>query len=156
MIKFDLIPVISQIAELDIFLAKNTSCPLVLKFNTGMNRLGIGLEEIENVMQKLAAVGCTDIFHLMTHFANSYFPIKEGDRTHQQYEKFLAIKNLFLNHHNRGQHTHLETLFLHLKERCYFDNIRNHRQNIIQVHQQKALHCQNNFEHLLFDSHLQG
>ena len=31
----------------------------------------------------------------MTHFASSYVKLKNGDKTHQQYEKFLRIKEKF-------------------------------------------------------------
>jgi alanine racemase len=87
-------PVIHQASDLEIFLTLSEfkKVPLVIKLNTGMNRLGFSMEEIEPFIPRLKARG---IDHLMTHFANSYTLLKEGDRSHRQLDEFRRIqKNL--------------------------------------------------------------
>jgi alanine racemase len=65
--------------------------PLVLKINTGMNRLGISLEDLAVLAPRLKNRG---VKHLMTHFACSYYPLKEGDKTHRQMEEFHRAKKI--------------------------------------------------------------
>ncbi len=91
-----LIPVIHKISDLQIFLNDENfkSLPLYLKINTGMNRLGLTVDEIEPFLPILKKRGRID--HLMTHFACSYMLLKDGDKTHRQYEDFLKVKNYFL------------------------------------------------------------
>ncbi len=43
--------------------------PLLLKFNTGMNRLGFALGELRSVLTRAAALRCAGDLTLMTHFA---------------------------------------------------------------------------------------
>jgi len=65
--------------------------PLYLKFNTGMNRLGIELSEIEDVILQLKKYKRQSIEHVMSHFSSSYIPFKEGNRTFRQYNKFNEL-----------------------------------------------------------------
>lgn len=65
--------------------------PLVIKVNTGMNRLGLSLEELSDLAPRLKARG---VKHLMTHFACSYYPLKIGDKTHRQMEEFVKAKKI--------------------------------------------------------------
>ena len=57
--------------DLDLFLGESDFkfVPLVLKFNTGMNRLGFSIQELEQVIHRLKKAGRKEIFHLMSHFA---------------------------------------------------------------------------------------
>lgn len=45
--------------------------PIYLKLNTGMNRLGFNGDELETVLDSLAAAGCLESVTLMTHFADA-------------------------------------------------------------------------------------
>jgi alanine racemase len=48
--------------------------PVYLKVNTGMNRLGIGVDEIRPSLERLAASGNVAAITLMTHFADADGP----------------------------------------------------------------------------------
>lgn len=89
-------PVIHNLDHLEYFLSKSEFkfLPLVLKFDTGMHRLGIpyNAEALEKVVQLLKQSGRREVEHLMTHFSSSNIPLKENDRTHRQYNNFLEIK----------------------------------------------------------------
>lgn len=89
-----LIPVITDLEDLELFLSHRyfKRRPLYLKFNTGMNRLGIHWEDCNKVVELIRAHGRGSIEHLMTHFSSSYLPIKPADRTYRQYEHFKNIK----------------------------------------------------------------
>ncbi len=80
-------PVLHQVSDVNYVLTNSNfkKLPLILKINTGMNRLGINLNELEQLAPKLKGRG---VKHLMTHFACSYYPLKAGDKTHRQMEEF--------------------------------------------------------------------
>lgn len=84
---------LSQPLDLDAVLndSRLDKLPLIIKLNTGMNRLGFTLEEITPYIPQLKKRG---IEHLLTHFACSYYPLKEGDKTHRQMDEFKKIKKL--------------------------------------------------------------
>ncbi len=91
--QFKLTPVIHQRSD---FLAFESDprlkrVPLVLKVNTGMNRLGLSLEDLEVMLPALKNRG---VKHLMTHFACSYYPSKPGDKTERQLKEFEKAKTL--------------------------------------------------------------
>ncbi len=90
-LNLNITPVIHQRSDLDIVLNNPEfyKVPLVIKTNTGMNRLGLNLNELVEYAPKLKNRG---IKHLLTHFALSYFPLKEGDKTHRQMDEFLKIR----------------------------------------------------------------
>jgi len=95
-----LIPVLSSLDELDLFLSEKafSRVPLVLKFNTGMNRLGLsmGEDELELVLSKLKNKGRREIFHLMTHFGRSFEPLSApGQTTLAQMQSFEQIRQRF-------------------------------------------------------------
>lgn len=94
---FRITPVIHHVSQLEYFLNNSQfkKIPIFLKFDTGMNRLGITSDEVENVIKILKQHGRSEIEHLMTHFSNSFYPIKESDRTNRQFNYFNEIKNTF-------------------------------------------------------------
>lgn len=89
-------PVIHQRSDLDIFLSlpEFKKIPLVLKINTGMNRLGLTLDELAQVLPKLKGRG---VDHLMTHLACSYYPLKAGDKSHRQLDEFRKAQKILAN-----------------------------------------------------------
>ena len=91
-----ILPVISAMEDLDTFLTDRCfkHLPLILKLNTGMNRLGLQDTEWESAGQMIKQSG-RPIHHLMTHYAYSYAPMKTGDRTQKQFEAFQQGMNLF-------------------------------------------------------------
>jgi alanine racemase len=90
-------PVLHQLSDLEFVLGNKNlrHLPLILKVNTGMNRLGLSLEELDQVAPRLKQRG---VQHLMTHFACSYYPIKNGDKTHRQMDEFNKAKKILSDH----------------------------------------------------------
>ena len=92
------VPVLAAMDDLEFFLETEIfkKIPLVLKFNTGMNRLGFSESEVQEVISLCKKYERMDIFHIMTHFANSFLPISGKDRTTKQYALFVRIKQELL------------------------------------------------------------
>lgn len=90
---FDITPVLHQTSDLDTVLSdpRFAKLPIVIKMNTGMNRLGLGLNELAEYAPKLKKRG---VKHLLTHFACSYYPLKPGDKNHRQMEEFTQAKKI--------------------------------------------------------------
>jgi alanine racemase len=88
-------PVVHLKSDLEILLRPEfKTIPLHLKINTGMNRLGLSLDELAEVAPKLKSRG---VQHLMTHFACSYYPIKANDKTNRQVAEFEKARGLLKN-----------------------------------------------------------
>lgn len=90
-----ILPVLSNIEDLSFFLADKDfrHFPLILKFNTGMNRLGIRVDDLDYVTTLLKKFGRKTIDHLMSHFAcasQSMFKIKMNQK---QLENFKQLKS---------------------------------------------------------------
>ena len=93
-LNFKLLPVLTHPDDLQLVL-DNPQCrylPLVLYFDTGMKRLGFPFEQREIIIDKIKSSG-RPIYHLMTHFSDSFLP--EREKTGQQYQKFLQLKSDF-------------------------------------------------------------
>ncbi|HXH76367.1 MAG TPA: alanine racemase [Bacteriovoracaceae bacterium] len=90
---YKITPVIHRRSDLEIILDSPDlkSVPLVLKVDTGMNRLGLSLKEIAEFAPRLKARG---VEHLMTHFSGAYYHLKEGDKSNRQYAEFLKAKQI--------------------------------------------------------------
>lgn len=86
-------PVLHQPSDLEAVLQNPSlrKTPIVIKLNTGMNRLGFTLEELEKISPRLKGRG---VKHLMTHFACSYYPLKSGDKTHRQMDEFKKARKI--------------------------------------------------------------
>ncbi|WP_127714980.1 alanine racemase [Halobacteriovorax sp. HLS] len=94
-----IIPVISNKDDLNFFLSnkKFERFPLFLKFNTGMNRLGISHEEIDSVVKLLKSNLRKSISHLMTHFSSSSLSMKKNKRCLFQLDNFKKIKERLIS-----------------------------------------------------------
>lgn len=86
-------PVLHQVSDVKAFIhdPDMKRVPVVLKLNTGMNRLGLSLGELEECLPLLKNRG---VKHLMTHFACSYYSSKEGDKTQRQSDEFRQAQKL--------------------------------------------------------------
>ncbi len=96
-LKKRIIPVISNITELD-YILKNEEFkffPICLKFNTGMNRLGLPMEDLDKVIFELKNHSRTEVHHLISHFANASFSMKSDEHNKNQIKNFEMIKNKF-------------------------------------------------------------
>lgn len=91
----DVTPVLHQLVDVERVVSDSNfrRVPLVIKLNTGMNRLGIDKDEWEKLVTILKKNGRSEIEHLMTHFSCADMRLKEGDRTHRQYEMFQEAKS---------------------------------------------------------------
>ena len=92
----DITPVLHQKSDLELVL-KNpdfSKMPLILKLNTGMNRLGLSLEDLELYLPLLKQRG---IQHLMTHFARASEILKPGDKCHKQMDEFRSMKKFLID-----------------------------------------------------------
>jgi alanine racemase len=94
-----IIPVISDLKQLEIFLQTSEFkfVPLVLKFNTGMYRLGIDHTDVLKTIELIKKSGRQSIFHLMTHLSSSGLPLQQNKRTHEQHARFQELKNILKN-----------------------------------------------------------
>ena len=92
---YKVIPVISSREDLEYFLANNanTSIPLFIKVNTGMNRLGFDIESPESFVSLLNKYGVKRIDHLMTHFSSSNLEASQSSKVMFQYKKFQKFKS---------------------------------------------------------------
>ncbi|WP_372652925.1 alanine racemase [Halobacteriovorax sp.] len=92
-----IIPVISNREDLDFILANRDfeNFPLFIKFNTGMNRLGLDMESVDDVIKSIKLTGRKSIYHLMTHLSSSSMPVSKNKRNLLQFENFEKIKNTF-------------------------------------------------------------
>ncbi len=92
-----IIPVISNVSELD-YLLHNPEFkhfPICLKFNTGMNRLGIDPSDAPLVVARLKQHGRSTVHHLISHFANASFPMDTHEFNISQRSRFIDIKKFF-------------------------------------------------------------
>jgi alanine racemase len=92
----NIIPVLATKEDLETVLGNHEfdKLPLILKCNTGMNRLGLSLSEIKEFLPEIKKRG---VEHLLTHFARSSQVLKEGDKTHKQYQEFNEFKNFLIS-----------------------------------------------------------
>ncbi|RIY33745.1 alanine racemase [Psittacicella hinzii] len=67
-----------------------------LKFNTGMNRLGLDADETKEIKNRLERLDCVKEVNLMTHFANA--DDRTSNYTEEQIAKFNELnQDMFLN-----------------------------------------------------------
>lgn len=92
-----IIPVISNFSDLQFFLEDSDFqfFPLIMKFNTGMNRLGLKMGELEEIIKLLKKNGRRSIYHLLSHFSSAAFSVKDDEHSKNQYNNFLHLKKEF-------------------------------------------------------------
>ena len=96
-LKRRIIPVISGLSELEFILHEPEfkNFPICLKFNTGMNRLGLDPNDAPRVVSMLKKHGRMKIHHLLSHYANASYPMDTHERNLFQRSRFLEIKKFF-------------------------------------------------------------
>ncbi len=96
-LKRRIIPVISNVSELDYILhtAELKNFPICLKFNTGMNRLGLDPNDTPLIVNKLKQHGRTSVHHLISHYANASASMSENQTNVLQRTRFEEIKKFF-------------------------------------------------------------
>lgn len=95
-LNLNITPVIHQKSDLEVFLKDPAfaKMPLVLKLNTGMNRLGLSQQTLE---EYLPFIKQRSVKHLITHFARSNNVLKQDDKTNKQFDEFIAMKKFLQN-----------------------------------------------------------
>jgi alanine racemase len=96
-LKRRIIPVISNVSELDYILhtPEFKYLPICLKFNTGMNRLGLDPKETPVVVSKLLQHGRKSVHHLISHYANASSSMSDHQMNVKQRTEFTEIKKFF-------------------------------------------------------------
>lgn len=96
-LKRRIIPVISNVSELDYILhtPEFKYFPICLKFNTGMNRLGLDPNDTPLIVNRLKQHGRTSVHHLISHYANASFAMDSNERNILQRSRFTDIKTYF-------------------------------------------------------------
>jgi len=71
--ELELTPVLHALWQIDALIKARLPrrLPVYLKLNTGMNRLGLNVDELELALAKLDAADCVAAITLMTHFADA-------------------------------------------------------------------------------------
>ena len=95
--KKNIYPVVSDLTGLEFFLSapEFKTHPLMIKIDTGMNRLGIAREEWPEAQKLIVQSGRKSIQHLMSHFATSYYQQKAGDMISRQMQCFREAQSFF-------------------------------------------------------------
>jgi alanine racemase len=96
-LKRRIIPVISNVSELDYILhtPEFKNFPICLKFNTGMNRLGLDPIDADLIVKRLKSHKRTSIHHLISHYANASSDMNSHERNIFQRIQYEAIKKHF-------------------------------------------------------------
>jgi alanine racemase len=106
-LEYNIRPVVSNFKDLELLCSikdfKNLK--ISIKFDTGMNRLGIGMDELESTTDLLKKFNITHVDHLMSHFSSSYLKLSENCMTYQQIENFNKIKKFFNDSNISFEHT---------------------------------------------------
>ncbi len=96
-LKRRIIPVISNVSELEYILHTDgfNYFPICLKFNTGMNRLGLDPSDAPLIVNMLKQHGRISVHHLIQHYANASYPMGSNERNISQRNRFIDIKKFF-------------------------------------------------------------
>lgn len=96
-LKRRIIPVISNVSELDYILhtPELRNFPICLKFNTGMNRLGLDPNDTPLIVNRLKQHGRTSVHHLISHYANASSSMDTNQTNVLQRTRFEEIKKFF-------------------------------------------------------------
>lgn len=96
-VDYNILPVITTLSDLDYVLNHKPFkyLPLVIHFDTGMNRLGISYKDMDQLISLLNKKGIKTLTHVMTHFSQSYLPNKPGGKTEKQLERYKEILDRF-------------------------------------------------------------
>lgn len=105
-VKYNLEPVIYNFRLLEIFGKNNIPISVHIKFNTGMNRYGFNLEEVEVLTKKLKEFPHLKIESICSHLAAATDKSKD-DFTQKQFEKFDTICKLFTETLNIKSERHI-------------------------------------------------
>jgi alanine racemase len=106
-LEYNIRPVVSNLKDLELLCSNKDfkNLPISITFNTGMNRLGIAMDELEKTVDLLRRFNITHVDHLMSHFSSSYLKLKANCMSYQQIENFDKIKFFFKDSNISFEHT---------------------------------------------------
>ena len=93
-VKYNLQPVIYNFRLLDLYGEKNSPISIHIKFNSGMNRYGFNLEEMETLAEKLKKYPHLKVESMCTHLSSADNS-KQDEFTCFQFQKFESIASKF-------------------------------------------------------------
>ena len=93
-VKYDLEPVIYNFRLLEIFEENSTPISVHIKFNSGMNRYGFNLKEIDALTSRIKESPHLKIESICSHLAVADNKLKD-DFTQKQFKKFDVLCDLF-------------------------------------------------------------
>lgn len=104
-----LAPTVSSPRQLEMWAAVTSDAerpqPIHLKVNTGMNRLGMSLEELSAALDRVRASSGLELVGLMSHLADADLP--ESERTGQQITEFARAVELLTEDERPSVEVHL-------------------------------------------------
>lgn len=89
----NLFPVINELAQLEALRTLAPDLPCAIHFDTGMNRLGLGLEETEALIAQPSRLDAIDVRQIMSHLACADDP--DHPLNAKQRERFARIRAAF-------------------------------------------------------------
>ncbi len=91
LISQNITPILHSFEEMAVYGAavKNTKLPAILHFDTGMNRLGFGHEEMQKLLSDLSVLTPFNLQYVMSHFVAS--EVKDSPLNARQAQDFSAI-----------------------------------------------------------------
>lgn len=97
MLHAKLTPVVSTWDQLEILLSFQEPCSIHLKFDTGMNRLGFPVDQVERVRDRLRGQTHLQVQGVLTHMYQSEDSQDPSGKSAQQLAHFNAVADLFRN-----------------------------------------------------------
>lgn len=92
LLRYKIIPVIYTLEAAknisDYFVLEERKCEVMIKIDTGMNRLGMSVNKVEAICEKIFELQGLNIIGAMTHFSAAD---SDPDYTAEQLKKFLSI-----------------------------------------------------------------
>jgi len=85
-------PVLNTVIDIENWQKNGKKHPAILHIDTGMNRLGLHVSEVEGQLDHLKEINLT---YVMSHFVNA--DEKDDELTHTQHQRFEAITKHFPN-----------------------------------------------------------
>ncbi|WP_085908872.1 alanine racemase [Kiloniella majae] len=91
-----LIPCLYDIDGIDLWIAaNNTAAPAVLHFETGINRLGLSTQDLEQLLSNRSRLNKLELKLIMSHLSSA--DEQQSEHNQQQLEAFKRIRNEFPN-----------------------------------------------------------
>ncbi|WP_299372401.1 alanine racemase, partial [uncultured Kiloniella sp.] len=92
--EYHLIPCLYDLDGIDLWIAANgTPAPATLHFETGINRLGLSTQDLEQLLSNRSRLNKLDLKLIMSHLSSA--DEQQSEHNQQQLEAFKRIRNEF-------------------------------------------------------------